>query len=238
MLVVVPDDEKHLYQEEVIHLPNIVNHYCPEPKPEITPAAVLENGYVTFGSFNRLAKVSDGSFKAWAEIMVAVPDSKMLFKIGADNIDTTKANIIDKFEAKGVSGDRLIFIGKTAWMTHMDTFNQVDIMLDPFPHGGGVTTLESLVMGAPVVTLNWPTIVGRLSTSVLTSVGMTDWVATTKSGYVQLAVEKASDVDGLVEVKKGLREKFNESIIGDSVEYCKAVEEEYLKMWSKYVGKN
>ena len=92
------------------------------------------------------------------------------------------------------------------------------------------------VMGVPVITLRWPTIVGRLSASMLTTMGMTDWIAETKEEYIKLAVDKASDLSKLAEVRAGLRDKFYATPLGDCAGYCKAVEVEYIKMWEKYVA--
>ena len=74
--------------------------------------------------------------------------------------------------------------GRTSWHEHMQAYNQIDIALDPFPHGGGVTALEGLMMGVPVITLRWPTVVGRLSASIMTTLGLTDWIAETQEEYV------------------------------------------------------
>jgi len=233
--VVVPPEEKHLYTEEVIYLPNIVNHYCPERKPDVKELPALKNWYVTFGSFNRLAKVSDDSFEVWAKILKDVPNSKMLFKINEADYSSAQIRIIDKFKPLGIDFSRLLFEGRTTWNEHMEAFNRFDIALDPWPHTGGLTTIDCLVQGVPVVTLRWPTIVGRLSSSMLTSMDMTDWIAETEEEYIDIAVKKASDIEALAKTRAGLRDKFMKSILGDNEAYCKAVEQEYLKMWKRYV---
>ena len=38
------------------------------------------NGYITFGSFNNLAKVTPQVVELWANILKAVPNSKLLLK--------------------------------------------------------------------------------------------------------------------------------------------------------------
>ena len=234
--VIVPENEKYLYVEEVIYLPNVVTHYCPENKPDVKELPALKDSVITFGSFNRLGKISDETFELWAQVLHEVPNSRMMLKISELSDEKSIEWATEKFTAQGVAKERVVFLGKTAWYSHLDTFNQVDIALDPFPHGGGVTTLEGLVMGVPVVTLKWPTIVGRLSSSILTTLDMTDWIAESKEEYVRIAKEKASDLQKLSEVRMGLRERFNSSILGNYKAYCKIVEQEYIKMWEKYVA--
>lgn len=236
--VIVPPEEKDLYVEDVVYLPNVVTHYCPEDKPEVAELPALKNSYITFGSFNRLAKVSEEAFRLWVRVLQSVPNSRMVLKISELGDIGVQEWALKNFEAGGITRDRIIFLDKKPWYYHMGDFNQIDLGLDPYPHGGGVTTLESLAMGVPVITLKWPTIVGRLSTSILTTLGMTDWVAETKEDYIRIAVEKAKDLQTLSDTRNGLRTKLESSIIGDYKTYTKEVENEYLKMWEKYVVQN
>lgn len=233
--VVVPPEEKGLYIEEVVDLPCLVNHYCPEPKPDVKELPALKNGYITFGNFNRMGKVSDTTFAAWAKVILSVPNSKLLFKINEEDITASIERISLIFEGNGVGRDRLRFLGKGPWVEHMEAFNEVDIALDPWPHTGGLTTIDNLCMGVPVISLRWPTIVGRLSASMLHTMGMDDWIAETEEEYLALAVEKAKDIQGLSEVRNGLQNKFYANILGDSESYCREVEEKYLWMWGKYI---
>jgi predicted O-linked N-acetylglucosamine transferase (SPINDLY family) len=142
------------------------------------------------------------------------------------------------FIQAGVDPKRIILIGRTSRWEHQKCFNQIDIALDPFPHGGGVTTLEGLMMGVPVVTLRWPTLVGRLSASILTPLGLTDWIAETPEEYIALARSKAQDLAGLSALRKQLRPRFTASIIGDTTAYVREVEREYRKLWREWCEGN
>ena len=113
----------------------------------------------------------------------------------------------------------------------MAAFNQIDICLDPFPHGGGITTLEGLKMGVPVVTLSWPTIAGRLSSSILTTLGMTDWIAGDRDEYVAIAVRMAQDLGKLADLRAGLRARFDASMLGDTAAYVGVAEQAYRTLW-------
>jgi predicted O-linked N-acetylglucosamine transferase (SPINDLY family) len=230
----VPPEEEHFYTEKIIKLPCVVNHYIPENKPEPSESPVLKNGYITFGSFNRLPKISDSTYKAWAEIMKQLPTSKFLFKINELDYASAKKRIEEIFESNGVDSSRLKFSGKTGWSQHMSAFNDVDISLDPWVHTGGLSSLDSFMMSVPVVTYKWPTIVGRLTASMLTVMGMTDWIAESTEDYIKLAVAKASDIEGLCKVRDGLRDRYKSSILGDCQAYVKAVESEYRKAWRGY----
>ena len=50
-----------------------------------------------------------------------------------------------------ISTDRIRCLGATSRAEHLSAFADVDISLDPFPQNGGISTLEALYMGVPVV---------------------------------------------------------------------------------------
>ena len=232
--VMVPPKEKPLYTEEIRYLPNVVSYYSQKAFPALSPLPALRGTGITFGSVNRLSKVTDRVWDTWIEILHAVPDSKLLVKaIEMDSV-TNSDNVRTKFRQAGIDAERLILLGGTDWLTHLGTFSQIDICLDPFPHGGGVTTLEGLKMGVPVVSLNWPTLVGRLAASILTTLGLTDWIANSREDYVRLAADKARDLAALSQVRASLRERFDSSVIGDNAAYVAAVEAEYRQLWLRW----
>ena len=170
--------------------------YFPQafPRGQCVACAVGEG--VTFGSFNRLAKVSPEAFDAWGRVLLAVPGSRLVLKTNELDDRSTREGVARHFSGAGIAPERIVLLGKTPWYEHVAVFNQVDIALDPFPHGGGVTTLEGLMMGVPAVTLRWPTLVGRLSASILTTLGLSDWIAETPEQYVEIARQKAQERAG------------------------------------------
>jgi predicted O-linked N-acetylglucosamine transferase (SPINDLY family) len=233
--VIVPPEERDLYVEKVAYMPNVINYYKQGALPEVRHTPALRHKIITFGSFNRLTKVSDECFELWAEVMKAVPNSRMLHKINEADPNTAKDRIVRIMKSHGIEPTRLFFAGKTSLAKHLNTFDDVDISLDSFPHTGGLTTTDSLMKGVPVISLKWPTIVGRLSASMLHSVGLDDWIAETKEDYIRIAVEKCADVQALDDLRMTMRDRFNTSPLGDSVGYCREVEKLYLKFWSDYV---
>lgn len=234
--VIVPPEEKHLYVENVVYMPNVINYY-PHANvvPDVAPLPALRTGIFTFGSFNRVAKISDSAFKLWSEVLHAVPNSRLLVKINEADPNATKDRIVQILTGHGVDPKRLWFAGKTSLNEHLKTFGDVDTQLDPFPHTGGLTTCDGIICGVPTLTYKHPTIVGRLTASMMHTVGLDDFIAETKEDYVRIAVEKSKDLEGLARVRASLRERFEKSPLGDSVGYCRAVENLYRKMWEDYV---
>jgi predicted O-linked N-acetylglucosamine transferase (SPINDLY family) len=232
--VVVPPVEKSLYVEEVRYLPSVIGAFFPQAFPAVNHLPGLLSDGITFGSFNRLVKISDDAYGAWAEILRAIPRSRLILKTAELDDGSVRERVLENFTKAGVAADRVIMQGKTCWYEHMQTFNQIDLSLDPFPHGGGVTALEGLMMGVPMITMRWPTLVGRLSASIMTTLGLTDWIAETRDEYVKLAIQKASDVQSLASLRDLLRKIFTSSVVGDPVAYARAVEQEYRELWREW----
>lgn len=229
--VLIPEDEQRFYAEEVRYLPNAICAYFPRALPDAGALPASSGGGLVFGSFNRMGKISKEAFALWARVLRAVPGSRFLIKAGEMNDPDVRQGVLRRFADMGTEAERIILMGKTSWSDHMLAFNRIDIALDPFPHGGGVTTLEGLMMGVPVITLRWPTIVGRLSATILTALDLTDWIAATPDEYVEISVRKAGNLGELKELRQSLRARLSASIIGSPGSYVAAVEREYKALW-------
>ena len=82
---------------------------------------------------------------------------------------------------------RLLLVGATSHLGVLETFADIDVSLDPFPHGGAISTAESLYMGVPVVNLRGHTPMGRVTTSILGASGLSSWIAESEDQYVRIA---------------------------------------------------
>jgi predicted O-linked N-acetylglucosamine transferase (SPINDLY family) len=232
--VTMPPDVRHLFAEKLYDLPCIITTEPPPPGLRPADPPVLAKGYVTFGVFNRMSKVSDDAVAVWAEILERAPRSRLLLKDGALNEDPLRAALRERFARHGVSPDRIDFLGYTPREQHLAAFGDVDICLDPFPQNGGVSTWEALHMGVPVVAKLGNVPVSRLSGAILCSVGLADWVAGGADEYVSIAVAKASMPDDLKTLRHALAARIAQSASGNGILYTRAVERAYRTMWEDY----
>jgi protein O-GlcNAc transferase len=67
--------------------------------------------------------------------------------------------------------------------------------------------------------------------SVLTRVGLTDWVTTDIEQYIALAVERAQDVAGLCQLRQRLRDQLASSPLCDEVAFTRGLEAAYEALW-------
>ena len=130
----------------------------------------------------------------------------------------------------GVSETQLDLRPASPHLDLLSTYGEVDIALDPWPYSGGLTTLEALWMGVPVVTKTGGTFAGRHSTSHLRNVGLDDWVVETESDYIRLAIDKANDKDSLRKTRASLRDRMQASPICDHAGFTRSLERAYAMM--------
>ncbi|MBF0381093.1 MAG: tetratricopeptide repeat protein [Magnetococcales bacterium] len=230
---IITQSKRGGYVEQIVDLPCVIHMQSNTPFPKVTDPPACKNGYVTFGAFNRFDKYSDDVFNLWAEILRRIPDAKLLLK--STRLDSP--NLVIKtqlfFQDRGVSKNRLIFIGKTSRDKHLESHALIDIMLDPYPHPSGMTSLESLRMGVPVLNceaeLRYP-----ISSSLLHILNMDEWRSKDKDDYIEKAVHFANDIEHLKTLRHQLRERFDKSVLGNSELYTKEVETIYRNLWKKW----
>jgi protein O-GlcNAc transferase len=231
--VTVPAATRGDFSETVVDLPCIVC-FDPPSAPDVEPLPARHGAGVTFGCLNRLAKVTDEMLDLWAAILRDVPASRLLLK--DHNLDSANARdrLVAFFGERGVAAERLRLLGGTPHREHLAAFGQVDLALDPFPHGGGVTALEGLWMGVPMVTLAGARVPSRLGASFLALVGLDDLVADSPRAYAEIAVRAAADVARFAPLRADLRRRLASSPLCDHRAYCAAVEAAYRNMWRRW----
>jgi predicted O-linked N-acetylglucosamine transferase (SPINDLY family) len=141
---------------------------------------------------------------------------------------------VDDLAARGIARERITVLGQSTRLEHLAAHDEVDLVLDTFPQTGGVTTVEALLMGVPVVTLLGEGVPGRMSASFLTALGLEDLVAETPDAYVDVAARLAGDLDRLAAERASLRKRLLASPIGDTRAYTRAVEAAYHDLWRSW----
>jgi len=220
------------YSEKTIRLPN--SYWCyqpPDPSPPRSDPPCLKAGFVTFGCLNNYAKVSGPAQELWARILAAVPRSRILIhSLPGNHVN----QLIERFDRAGIGLDRIEFIARQNFREYLRCYNRMDIALDPFPYGGGITSCDSLWMGLPLVTLSGHTAVGRGGRSILYNIGRPEWVARSHDEYLKIAVDLAADPNRLRDFRNNLREQMLTSPLMDAKAFARDVENAYHQMWESW----
>jgi predicted O-linked N-acetylglucosamine transferase (SPINDLY family) len=212
-----PPELEPVYSERLLRLPDGYVCYSPPPyAPDVVPLPALANGHITFGCFNNLAKVTPHVIATWSEVLRRVPASRLVLKTHQFHDRPTAERVRAAFAAAGIPSEQIELRGSSPHRAFMAEYSQIDLVLDPFPYSGGLTTCEALWMGVPTVTLPGEIFASRHSMSHLCNVGLSDWVARDAQDYVALAAAKAADVPALAALRAGLRARTKASPLCDA----------------------
>jgi predicted O-linked N-acetylglucosamine transferase (SPINDLY family) len=232
----VPPEERKHFAEEVFDLPCCICYEAPSYAPEVSPLPALAGKPLTFGCINRIEKITDKVIGLWARILQAVPGAQLLIKGPALDEPKPREALRGRLSELGIAPERVRLVGSSPHAEHLKIFHEIDIGLDPYPQGGGVSTAEALWMGVPVVTLQGSVLPSRISASFLSVLQMQDWVAASEKDYVRIAVEAARDLPRLAALRGQLRGRMAGTVLGDPRRYTRAVEAAYRTMWQRWCG--
>lgn len=237
-----PDtDKKDYFTEELIRLKNCFlcyepYHDAPAIKKTTTTVKSKKNKTpIRFGSFNNLAKISATTLDAWASVLQAVPESTLYIKRQQLINKNAKKYLIDELMDRGITKDRLILkTSKAKIKAHLSEYNEIDIALDTTPYNGTTTTLESLWMGTPVLTLSGNTHASRVSASILTNIELNSLITHNIDEFTQQAVKLSKDKKQLIELSESLRDKLENSALLNHASFaelfCHAIREKW-QLW-------
>ena len=220
------------YAEASIRLPH--SFWCFDPLDRTTAVArlpAIKNGYVTFGCLNNFCKVNPTVLRLWARVLNAVENSRLMLMSGEGQHRQTATDILN---SEGVSTDRIIFVKNQPRSQYLKAYDQIDIGLDTLPYNGHMTSLDSLWMGVPVVTLIGSTIVGRAGFCQLMNLGLPELIAQTPERYIQITSELASDQTRLSELRTTLRDRMKASPLMDEEGFARGIETAFRDIWQRW----
>ena len=226
--VMAPEGSEPLFSESICRLPSPMFCYLPPTiGPDVGPLPALRNGYVTFGSLSRVIRMNDGVLTAWKALLDRVPNSRLILDQPTFSDGDTKVYFQQKLERLGFDMNRVIL---RASRPHWPTYNEIDITLDCWPHNVGTTAIESLWMGAPVLSKRDRPSVGRVAGVFNKAVGLEDWTVDTVEDYIEKAVTAASDLPALAALREGLRDRVKQSPLLDYPLFTRNFENALLSM--------
>jgi predicted O-linked N-acetylglucosamine transferase (SPINDLY family) len=228
-----PGMDESIYTEKTIRLPN--SFWCYDPGDcrdiPVNPLPAQHSGSVTFGCLNNFCKVNAFILGLWARVMLRVPDSRLLLlaKQGGHRQRT-----IDYLSSRGIAASRVEFVSFSPRRDYLMRYHRIDLLLDTFPYNGHTTSLDSLWMGVPVVTLVGKTAVSRAGWSQLSNLGFTGLAAQTADQFVEIASALANDCSALQQMRNSLRSRMESCPLTRSDAFARDIESAYRQMWRRY----
>jgi protein O-GlcNAc transferase len=182
----VPEDFARQFTEKLVRIPG---PWIASSSSHEFPVAigVATKEVPILGSFNQISKLGDQTLAYWAAALMRLPDSLLILKDRAFNDEFMCKRITDKLKAMGVSESRVFFLPCiTDWVEHMASYNMIDIALDAAPWSSATTAIDALGMGVPLAAIRGDTTSGRMSSSLVKSLGRTEWIAESVEEYADI----------------------------------------------------
>jgi predicted O-linked N-acetylglucosamine transferase (SPINDLY family) len=228
--IVIPESERHYYDEKVVWLPD--SYQVNDSERAIAAAASraehsLPEGALVFCNFNQSYKLSPQTFACWMKIL-GETDGSVLWLL--DSFAMFRDNLGREAERHGVARERLIFAPPMPPAEHLARLALADLFLDTWPYNAHTTASDALWAGLPLVTLRGTAFAGRVAASLLSAAGLPELIAETPDAYVQLALALADDRDRL----RTLREKVSDARRGcplfDTARFTRHIEAAFTTM--------
>lgn len=222
--------------EKLVRLPGCFLCYAPpEDAPPVGPPPSEASGFVTFGSFNSVKKLTAGTISLWAGLLREAPRSRLVVK--SNYLDTAGAqeHLRGLLAREGIAEERFDLLDRLeSKREHFEAYGGIDIALDTTPYNGTTTTCEALWMGVPVVSLTTALHAGRVGLSLLTAVGLAELAAESAEEFRRIGVSLASDPARLAGLRRSMRERVAKSPLCDAPAFARRFEGALRDLWRRY----
>jgi predicted O-linked N-acetylglucosamine transferase (SPINDLY family) len=229
-----PPGHEHHFSEKVWRLPDTRMCFT-APAADVAPAVAalpaLARGHLTFGCFQRMPKINDGVIALWARVLEAVPDARLLIQTDQGHRPLYADRLRQRLQAVGIDTGRIEIRGPAPRKSYLQSYADVDIVLDTFPFTGGTTTCEALWMGVPTLTVEGRTMIELQGRAMMTLAGLPDWVAKDGDDLVRKAAAWSQRLDDLAGLRASLRGRLPETPLFDAARFARSWTEALREMW-------
>jgi len=226
-----PGELDSQFTEKSAFLPASAIFQPSEHAPPVNALPALENGYITFGSFNRPNKLNPSVIALWSMLLHDIPNARMV--LGAIPPEHQDA-LIQSFAHEGIEQSRLTFYPRSNMPGYLALHHQVDVCLDTYPYGGGTTTAHAAWMGVPTLTLAGETPPSRSGATFMNHWGLNTFIATSIEDFVNKAHYWVEHIAELAVLRLEMRARFNASAMGQPEPFANSLEATLRAMWQRW----
>ena len=235
--IVTPEDHAPYYSENFVYMPHcyLVNDHTQsisskEWKRE--DFGLPESSFI-FCSFNLPYKIDPVMFDIWMRILKQVQESVLWLLL--DN-KIAEENLRREAEARGVKSERLIFAEMLPKDEHLGRMRFANLALDTRIYNGHTTTSDSLWAGVPVITLQGAHFASRVSSSILTAIGLSELITHSLEEYEALSVRLANNTLELQEIRQRIATNRLKAPLFDTPRFVRNLETAYKEMWKIFLA--
>ena len=231
----VPEQAKSHFSEKVCYLPDTRLCFTVPPfEIAVSPLPALKNGFITFGCFQNLSKVTEQVLRVWANILTQLPQARLRFQAKQLREESFAIQFYQRLAFVGIDTQQVDLYSISDRATYLNSYAEVDVVLDTFPFPGGTTTCEALWMGVPTLTLAGESLIARQGASLLTAAGLPDWIVDNEEDYISQAVKLAKQTDYLSVLRCNLRAQVLASPLFDGARFAKNFENTLWNLWHEH----
>ena len=239
--VVTPLSHQHKYSENILQLKKIWSCLSVSDLKNLkvvnkTPA--INNKYITFGSFSNANKINKKVLNAWLKILNNVPNSKLFLKSFEFEITSQVARIKSFFIKNNINSNRILIEKPSDRLELLNSYNNIDIVLDTFPYSGGTTNFEASWMCVPILTLKGDYFVSKCGESINSILNMKEWIAYDIDNYVNKSIVFSKDFSILNQIKNKLILHSRNSDLFNSEKFSLDFSEILKTTWKKFISNN
>ncbi|MBP9217317.1 MAG: tetratricopeptide repeat protein [Sterolibacterium sp.] len=229
-----PGMTERFHSEQLIRLPGSNIPFHPESWTiEVGELPALRSGRLVLASLNTPNKLNQNVLNVWGRILTALPHAQLM--LGNVINDTARASLLGMCQRAGIPEDRLILQPRMSIQGYLATHQQIDLGLDPFPYPGSTSTLNSLWMGVPVITLVGMGSAARAGAAIMGYVGLDSFVTASEDAYVQRALEVVADLPALNQIRQSLRPRMQQTVC-NAAGITRNLEAAYRDMWLRWLA--
>lgn len=222
-LISSPKASAAQHSERLLYLPSTRLCLC-EPifAPPVRPLPALQKRHITFGSLQALVKITDATLALWRAVLETIPSAHLQIRCPQFAQEASLALFQRRVADCGLPLARIELLPPVLYVSYLDSYQSLDLILDTIPFTGGTTTAEALWMGVPTLTLRGNTLIARQGASLMTAAGLADWVASSQDEYIAKALHWSEHTAELAALRMSLRDKVRASPLFDSPRFARA----------------
>lgn len=236
---IAPPSHAPYYSETLFYVYCMASYAPPAYAPLCAQPPMLRNGYPTLVSLNSSGKITDEMLRLWARILHAREDARLIILVKEDSADAAQAHMQPRVVAAGMPLDRVSVMHQQPLNQFMEMGHIADIALDTSPISGGTTTLHTLWMGLPIVTLDAGRGVeastARMLSGILAPCGR---IVKNEDEYLSAAIDLMNSIEFLEKIRLESRDRLSKSVLMNYSARASDLEQAYRTMWLNYLNKN
>ena len=195
-------------------------------------AGLPESAFV-FCCFNQSFKFNREVFALWMDLLRQRPDA-VLFLV--DENEWSTAALKQHAQGHGIAPERIIFGPRLELDRHLARLSLADLALDCTPYGSHTTGSDALWVGVPQLAARGSTFASRVSSSLLTAIGLPELIVDTPESYRDLALRLSADRALLATYKARLAANRLTTPLFDSALFTRHLEAGYEAIWRRCVA--